>query len=148
VRLLIQRVRSASVSLAPDFLSHSSIGQGLLVLIGIHQTDDSTLIPPLAKKLVELRIFADAHGKMNLSAQDIRAEILLVSQFTLYADCRRGRRPDFIQAADPARAKSMYEEFIQAVKAYGLDVQTGVFAADMQVALVNDGPVTIILDSP
>lgn len=148
MRLLLQRVRSASVRLASDAALHSSIDNGLLVLIGIHQSDTSALIPPLARKLVELRIFADAQGKMNLSALDIRAEMLLVSQFTLYADCRRGRRPDFIQAAAPAQAKALYEEFVQAVEAYGLVVQTGVFAADMQVSLVNDGPVTIVLDSP
>ena len=145
MRLLVQRVASASVTI--DSQLHASIGKGLLVFLGVKQDDSETCIPWLAKKLAELRIFEDNADKMNLSVSDIGGEILLVSQFTLYADCRRGRRPDFLQAAPPALAESLYERFISEVKTYGIPVQTGVFGAMMQIALVNDGPVTIILDS-
>ncbi len=145
MRLLIQRVSETTVSI--DGAVHSSIGKGLLVLIGIHQSDSSSDIPWLAKKLVELRIFEDENDKMNRSVLDIKGEILVISQFTLYADCRRGRRPDFIDAANPKLAEQLYDEFVNEVKTYGLTVKTGVFAANMQVSLVNDGPVTIILDS-
>jgi D-tyrosyl-tRNA(Tyr) deacylase len=153
MRLLIQRVRSATVSIrnaespfAED--EYSRISAGLLVFIGIHQNDTSESIPWLAKKLVELRIFEDDAHKMNLSALDTNAELLLVSQFTLYADCRRGRRPDFIDAAAPAVAERLYTEFINEVRKSGLPVATGIFGAEMQISLINDGPVTIILDSP
>ena len=123
------------------------INKGLLVLIGIHQSDTISDIPWLTKKLVELRIFEDEAGKMNLSLLDIKGELLIISQFTLYADCRRGRRPDFIDAAAPQKAEELYNAFIKEIDKYGLSVKTGVFAACMQVHLVNDGPVTIILDS-
>lgn len=145
MRLLIQRVTEANVTI--DSVVYSSIKKGLLVLIGIHQTDTIADIPWLAKKLVELRIFEDDMGKMNLSIQDVKGEILVISQFTLYADCRRGRRPDFIDAAPPRLAEGLYNAFIKEVNMYGLEVKTGVFAAYMQVQLTNDGPVTIILDS-
>jgi D-tyrosyl-tRNA(Tyr) deacylase len=145
MRLLIQRVTEASVSI--ENRVHASIQKGLLVLIGICKSDSITDIPWLAKKLVELRIFEDNAGKMNLSVQDIQGEILLISQFTLYAVCRRGRRPDFIDAAPPIQADELYRAFIAEMNKYDLAVKTGVFAACMQVQLVNDGPVTIILDS-
>jgi len=145
MRLLVQRVSSASVTI--DNLLHSSIGSGLLVLVGISDTDSETVIPRLAKKLVELRILENPQGKMNLSVLDTGGAILLVSQFTLYADCRRGRRPDFIHAAKPLEAERLYNIFIESVRAYGVPVCTGVFGAMMQVNLVNDGPVTILLDS-
>lgn len=145
MRLLIQRVSETTVSI--DGVVHSSIGKGLLAFIGIHQSDTLEDIPWLAKKLVELRIFEDDIGKMNLSVLDIKGEILVISQFTLYADCRRGRRPDFIDAANPKFAEQLYEEFVKEVKLYNLNVKTGIFAANMLVSLVNDGPVTIILDS-
>jgi D-tyrosyl-tRNA(Tyr) deacylase len=145
MRLLIQRVSHAQVSL--DGKLHSSINQGLLVLIGFCHSDTEALIPRLAQKLCELRIFSDSNGKLNLSVQDVKGGILLVSQFTLYADCRRGRRPDFIQAAEPKLAEELYNQFIKELAKYQAEVRTGVFAADMQVTLTNDGPVTIMLDS-
>jgi len=145
MRLLIQRVSRASVSIEGKL--QASIEQGLLVLFGVHKNDTADLIPRLAQKLVELRIFSDDQGKMNLSVTDVKGAILIISQFTLHADCRRGRRPDFTASAPAGQANALYEEFIAKVKTYGLPVRSGVFAAEMQVALVNDGPVTIILDS-
>jgi D-aminoacyl-tRNA deacylase len=145
MRLLLQRVSSADVSIAYKVIA--SINQGLLVLIGLNHSDTAEIIPTMVKKLLELRIFSDDQGKMNLSIQDVLGELLVVSQFTLYADCRRGRRPDFIQAAKPEQAETLYNKFIEALKESGLAVRTGVFAADMQVSLVNEGPVTILLDS-
>ncbi len=145
MRLVIQRVKSASVFIENKITAH--ISNGLLVFLGIRDDDTVLLIPRLAKKIAELRIFEDDAGKMNLSVQDIRGEVLIVSQFTLYADCRRGRRPDFIRAAKPPLAEELYNEFIRSVREYNLTVSSGVFAAYMDIALVNDGPVTIILDS-
>ncbi len=145
MRLLIQRVTEASVTI--DSKVHSSISKGLLVLIGISQTDTNEDIPWLAKKMAELRIFEDSSGKMNLSVQEIKGEVLIISQFTLYADCRRGRRPDFINAAPPKQAEELYETFLKELIHYIPEVKTGVFAANMQVQLINDGPVTIIIDS-
>jgi len=145
MRLLIQRVSTAEVSV--EGKSYSSIGKGLLVLIGISQTDSDKEIPRLVKKLAELRIFEDNNGKMNLSLVDIKGDVLVVSQFTLYADCRRGRRPDFIKAAPPEQAEELYNQFVQELTATQLNVKTGKFAAHMQISLVNDGPVTIMLDS-
>lgn len=145
MRLLIQRVTEASVTIDQNI--YSSINKGLLVLIGIAQSDTSQNIPWLAKKLVELRIFEDSNGKMNLSVQDIRGEILIISQFTLYANCSGGRRPDFIEAAPPNQAEVLYNEFVNEVQKYSPEVATGVFGANMQVHLINDGPVTIIINS-
>lgn len=145
MRLLIQRVSRAQVEIGGSAIS--SIGRGLLVLVGITHSDTSELIPKLCKKLVELRIFNDGQDKMNLSVRDIGGELLVVSQFTLYADCRRGRRPDFLQAAQPDQAAALYDEVVRTLSEYDLPVKTGVFAADMQVSLVNDGPVTLLLDS-
>jgi len=145
MRLLIQRVTEASVTI--DNKVHSNINKGLLVLIGISQSDTLTDIPRLAKKLLELRIFEDKDCKMNLSIQDIQGELLIISQFTLYANCTRGRRPDFIEAAPPGQAEALYHAFVAEVKSCGLVTCTGVFAANMQVRLINDGPVTIILNS-
>jgi D-tyrosyl-tRNA(Tyr) deacylase len=145
MRLHIQRVSRAQVEIEGTVFS--AIGKGLLVLLGVTHNDSSELIPKLCKKLIELRIFNDSQGKMNLSVRDIGGEILVVSQFTLYADCRRGRRPDFLQAAPPEQANALYEEFVKELSGYEIPVKTGVFAADMQVGLVNDGPVTLLLDS-
>jgi len=145
MRLLIQRVTSATVCI--DDKPFSAIGKGLLVLLGITHSDNLQTIQRLTRKLTELRIFEDSQGKMNLSIKDVQGEILLVSQFTLYADCRRGRRPDFINAAQPGQAEELYNAFIEELKMTEVPVQTGVFAADMQISLVNDGPVTILLDS-
>jgi len=145
MRLLVQKVSRAEVYIERKL--YSSIGNGMLVLIGISASDTSASIPKLAKKLLELRIFPDAAGKMNLSVQDVQASLLIVSQFTLYADCRKGRRPDFTKAASPKTAELLYENFIAEVKKSGLEVQTGIFGAMMRISLVNEGPVTLMLDS-
>jgi D-tyrosyl-tRNA(Tyr) deacylase len=145
MRAVVQRVREASVTVAGRVVSR--IGPGLLVLLGVGQGDadqDATL---LAEKVVNLRIFADDAGHLNLSALDTRGALLVVSQFTLYGDARKGRRPSFVQAAPPAEAERLYRRFVEAVRASGLEVGEGVFQADMDVGLVNQGPVTILLDS-
>ena len=145
MRLLIQRVTEASVSIEKQI--HSEIGKGLLVFVGFTQSDTTEDVQFLCRKLVELRIFEDAAGKMNLSVKDLQGSLLVVSQFTLYADCRRGRSPDFIRAAPPQQAEILYNQFISKLENTRLTVKSGVFAAYMQIKLVNDGPVTIILDS-
>nr|WP_304511275.1 D-aminoacyl-tRNA deacylase [Desulfopila sp. IMCC35008] len=124
-----------------------SIGKGLVVLIGIHPGDTPKDIEWMADKLVHLRIFEDPDGKMNLSATDIGAEMLIVSQFTLYGDCRKGRRPGYSTAAPPAIAEPVYLQLVDAVRKRGIDVGTGIFQAIMQVELINDGPVTLLIDS-
>ncbi len=123
------------------------IGAGWLVLLGVAPDDNQKQVEWLADKIANLRAFADDDGKMNRSVLDVGGSVLAVSQFTLYADCRKGRRPSFIGAALPAVAEPLYEAFVIALKALGVPVATGRFAADMQVELVNDGPVTIVLDS-
>lgn len=145
MRVLIQRVKYASVTI--DGSVYGKIKQGFLVLVGITHEDTLEAVEKLAKKTTELRVFEDAQGKMNLGLSDIQGEILSISQFTLYADCRRGRRPGFEKAAKPQQAKQLYEHFNQQLAAYGFQVKTGVFGADMKVELCNDGPVTIMLDS-
>ena len=144
MKLVLQRVSSASVEV--DGKVVGEIGKGLLVLLGVTHGDDESVIPWLVNKTVEMRIFEDDEGKMNRSLTDIGGEMLVVSQFTLYARCKKGRRPDFIDAAKPEKAERLYEEFVRQVRAMGITVQTGVFGAHMQVGLVNDGPVTIILE--
>jgi len=145
MRAVVQRVREASVTVAGRVVSR--IGPGLLVLLGVGQGDTDQDATLLAEKVVNLRIFADDAGHMNLSALDTRGALLVVSQFTLYGDARKGRRPSFVQAAPPAEAERLYRRFVEAVRASGLAVGEGVFQADMDVALVNQGPVTILLDS-
>ena len=145
MRVLIQRVTHASVTV--DGKVTGRIGQGFLLLVGITQEDNEEIADKLAKKTAELRVFEDEQGKMNLNLHDIQGKILSISQFTLYADCRRGRRPGFEQAAKPSQAKPLYEYFNQKLAQYGVSVETGVFGADMKVELCNDGPVTIMLDS-
>ncbi|HAD82910.1 MAG: D-tyrosyl-tRNA(Tyr) deacylase [Candidatus Edwardsbacteria bacterium RIFOXYD12_FULL_50_11] len=145
MRLVIQRVSSASVTVENDLTG--KIGQGLVILAGFSHLDDEAVIGKLAEKAVNLRIFEDAEGKMNLSLLDVRGGILLVSQFTLYADCRKGRRPSFTDAAAPEKAQALYQKLITAIKSYGIEVQTGMFGAKMLVEINNDGPVTVILDS-
>jgi D-tyrosyl-tRNA(Tyr) deacylase len=145
MRAVVQRVTSAQVSVADRILSR--IGRGLLVFLGVEREDASDDLEYVANKVRDLRIFSDEHGKMNRSAVDVGAEILVVSQFTLSGDCRRGRRPSFDQAAAPEVARAMYEAFVKALHTMGLSVQTGEFQAMMQVELINDGPVTILLDS-
>ncbi|MCF7912014.1 MAG: D-tyrosyl-tRNA(Tyr) deacylase [Candidatus Cloacimonetes bacterium] len=144
MRLVLQRVQSAQVEVSGEVIGR--IGRGLLVLVGIGKADDSSAINWLANKTVELRIFEDENQKMNLGLRDIKGEILLVSQFTLYADCHKGRRPGFDQAADPEIAERQFEEFVKAIDSLGFKAQTGKFGADMKVSLINDGPVTIILE--
>jgi len=145
MRAVVQRVTSAQVSVADRVLSR--IGRGLLVFLGVEREDASEDLEYVANKVRDLRIFSDELGKMNRSAVDVGAEILVVSQFTLSADCRRGRRPSFDHAAPPEVARAMYEAFVKALQAMDLPVQTGEFQAMMQVELINDGPVTILLDS-
>jgi D-aminoacyl-tRNA deacylase len=145
MRAVVQRVTSAQVSVADRVLSR--IGVGLLVFLSVEREDASADLTYVATKVRDLRIFSDEHGRMNRSAVDVGAEILVVSQFTLSGDCRRGRRPSFDHAAAPDVARAMYEAFVTALHAMGLPVQTGEFQAMMQVELINDGPVTILLDS-
>ena len=145
MRLVIQRVTEASVTVAGQCVG--AIRQGMVVLIGVGQGDTSQTANRLIDKLVNLRIFADENGKMNRSVVDVKGSLLLISQFTLYADCRKGRRPAFTDAATPAEAKMLYEWFVERCRETGVPVACGIFAADMQVAMINDGPVTIIFDS-
>ena len=145
MRALLQRVSRASVTVEEQVVGQ--IGQGLLVLLGIGQGDSEVQVKTLADKIVHLRIFGDDEGKMNRSLLDIGGEILVVSQFTLYADTRRGRRPSFTDAAPPSIAEPLVERFKDAIAAYGLTIADGIFGAYMQVELLNDGPVTIWMDS-
>lgn len=145
MRVVLQRVTQARVRIEHEVVGE--IGPGLLVLLGISPSDTPEQPRWLAEKVVGLRIFNDADGKMNLDLAEVRGSMLIVSQFTLYGDCRKGRRPSFIDAAQPDIAIPLYEEFINAVKAQGIPVATGRFGAMMQVELTNDGPVTLILDS-
>lgn len=146
MRLVIQRVRSCEVVI--DGLVKGSIGEGLLVLAGIEDADTAEDIQWLSSKVVQLRIFNDAAGVMNLSLKDTGGDLLLVSQFTLHASTKKGNRPSYIRASKPEVAIPLYEAFIRQLEAdLGKPVQTGTFGADMKVGLVNDGPVTIIIDS-
>jgi D-tyrosyl-tRNA(Tyr) deacylase len=145
VRAVIQRVREASVSV--DGRIVGAIGVGLVILVGVTHDDDENDARYLAQKIATLRIFEDAAGKFNLSALDVGASALVVSQFTLYADARRGRRPDFLAAARPEIAEPLIERFVALLREQGLKVETGQFQARMLVQIANDGPVTIILDS-
>lgn len=145
MRMVIQRVKQARVEVEGKVTGE--IGIGLLVFLGIARTDTEKEAGYLLDKLVGLRIFADSGGKMNLNLADAGGSLLLVSQFTLYADCRKGRRPGFDLAAPPEQAKALYDHFVESARRTGAMVETGVFQASMQVHLVNDGPVTIIVDS-
>lgn len=143
MKLVIQRVKEASVTI--DNKLYSSVQKGLLVLFGVEKDDSEDMLEYYAQKLLKLRIFEDENGKMNKSVCDTGGEILVVSQFTLCSDCKKGTRPSFDNAKEPKTAKEYYEKFVQILKASGLSVKTGVFAAHMDVGLVNWGPVTIIL---
>ena len=145
MKALLQRVTRASVTVADEEVGR--IGQGLVVFLGIASGDTEKDAQYLAQKIVNLRIFADKEGKFNLSALDVKAELLLVSQFTLLADTRKGRRPSFTEAAAPAQAEELFNYFVEQARVTGLKVATGRFQAYMQVEIHNDGPVTIILDS-
>jgi len=145
MRAVVQRVSEASVSVNDEIVSR--IGRGLLVLLGVGAEDTESDAEYLAEKIANLRIFEDEKGKMNLSVLDVRGEVLVVSQFTLYGDCRKGRRPSFTQAARPDKAQALYSYFIARIREEGVPTREGVFQAHMRVSLTNDGPVTILLDS-
>jgi len=144
MRVLIQRVGSASVEVENRLVG--SIGPGLLLFVGFGHSDSPDLLPQAVRKISEMRVFSDDNGKLNLSLRDIGGQALIVSQFTLYANCSRGRRPDFTPAADPAIAEQLYDSFVALFRETGITVQTGIFAADMRVNLINDGPVTFFLE--
>ena len=144
MKLVIQRVRNAKVDV--DGKTVGSIEKGFLVLLGVTHTDTKETADYLVKKLCKLRVFEDENGKMNLSIKDVRGQLLIVSQFTLYADCSGGNRPSFVNAAKPDLANELYEYFCEKCKEEQIEVQKGIFGADMKVSLLNDGPVTIILE--
>jgi D-tyrosyl-tRNA(Tyr) deacylase len=145
MRAVVQRVSEASVSVAGEVVSR--IGSGLLVLLGVGQGDTDEEADALAEKVVHLRVFPDEAGQMNRSVLEVHGELLVVSQFTLYGDCRRGRRPSYTEAAPPDEANRLYARFVLSAQQSGLIVREGVFRAMMDVSLVNSGPVTILLDS-
>lgn len=144
MKIVIQRVLEAEVSI--DGKTQGKIGKGLLLFLGVGAEDTKEIADKFLEKIRKLRIFEDAEGKTNLSLQDVEGEILVVSQFTLYADCRKGNRPSFINSAPPAMAEELYEYFLATCKAKLGKVEHGQFGADMKVSLVNDGPFTIVLD--
>ena len=145
MRAVLQRVHKAEVDVDGNCIAR--IGKGILALVAVSRQDTAEDFQWMARKIVELRIFNDIEGKLNLSLRDIDGELLIVSQFTLYGDCRKGRRPSYSEAAPPAEAEKMYEEFVEAVRGLLPSVQTGRFQAMMDVSLSNDGPVTLILES-
>ena len=145
MKVLIQRVAQAQVQV--DKVTVGEIAHGLLLLIGIEAHDEEATVARMAQRIVGYRIFADTEGKMNLDVRDVGGSLLAVSQFTLAADTRKGRRPSFSRAADPEQGQRLYDHAVSCLRAEGVDVETGIFAADMQVSLVNDGPVTFLLES-
>ena len=145
MRAVVQRVSEGSVTVGPEMVGR--IGRGLLVLLGVSKTDSEKESAYLAEKIVHLRVFADDGGKLNRSLMEVGGEMLVVSQFTLLADCRKGRRPSFTEAAEPELATRLYEHFVRHTAKLGISVQTGRFQALMAVSLVNDGPVTLIVES-
>jgi len=145
LRAVVQRVCRAEVRV--DGKSTGKIGKGLCVLLGVHREDERDDIRWMAEKLVNLRIFEDDSGKMNRSLLDVGGSLLVVSQFTLYGDCRKGRRPSFVDAAGPEKAKAFYEDFIEMVRSMGIHTAEGVFQAMMDVELTNQGPVTLVVES-
>ncbi len=145
MKVILQRVKSSKVSVQGKVIGQ--ISQGLNILIGVEDKDGESLVDKFVEKIVNLRIFADEEGKMNKSLLDIKGEVLLISQFTLIADCKKGRRPSYVHAAEPSKAKDLYEKVAQSIRSYGIKTETGEFGAYMDVHIQNDGPVTIILDS-
>ena len=145
MKVLIQRVKKAGVNI--DGKSYSSIDKGILAFVGIEKGDSIEQVQKLAKKVVNIRIFSDDNDKMNLSLQDIQGQILIVSQFTLCGDCKKGTRPSFDKSAPPKIAEELYESFITEVQTYGIKTETGQFGAMMEVSLINDGPVTFMLEA-
>ena len=146
MRAVVQRVSSASVTVEDETVGR--IGQGLVVLLAVGRGDYAEAADWLSEKIAHLRIFEDDDGKMNQSVLDVGGQVLVISQFTLFGDCRKGRRPSYQQAADPAPARDLYRQFAAALRKWGLAVETGTFGAKMAVSLVNDGPVTLIVESP
>lgn len=144
MKALIQRVKQASVTIDGEL--YSSINSGMLIFLGVEKTDEGVNSEKLAEKLINLRIFEDNEGKMNKSILDVKGEILVVSQFTLAGDCKKGTRPSFDKAAPPDRANKLYEYFVEKISQYGLIVKTGKFQAMMDVSLINDGPVTFMVE--
>ena len=144
MKLVVQIVKNAKVEVEGETVG--SIEKGFLVLLGVTHTDTKETADYLVKKLCNLRVFEDENGKMNLSIRDVKGKLLIVSQFTLYADCTGGNRPSFVNAAKPDMANELYEYFCEKCKENGIEVQKGIFGADMKVSLLNDGPVTIILE--
>ena len=144
MRALIQRVTSASVKVDGEIVG--KIGKGFLIFLGVYEEDTEEKIEKLTKKIVNLRIFNDENDKMNLSIKEVKGEILLISQFTLCADTRKGNRPSFVSAKNPKDANVIYEKTIESIRNEGIIVEKGIFGADMKVELLNDGPVTILLD--
>ena len=144
MRALIQRVTSASVKVDGEIVG--KIGKGFLIFLGVYEEDTEEKIEKLTKKIVNLRIFNDENDKMNLSIKDVKGKILLISQFTLCADTRKGNRPSFVSAKNPKDANVIYEKTIESIRNEGIIVEKGIFGADMKVELLNDGPVTILLD--
>ena len=146
MRAVVQRVLSSSVTV--DGKTVGSIQAGVNILLGVHQNDTPEQAEWLAEKVAHLRIFEDDAGKMNKSVLDIGGSALVISQFTLYGDCEKGRRPSFTQAAGPGQAKDLYQHFMDALKTWHVPVESGIFQADMKVSILNDGPVTVIVDTP
>lgn len=144
MKVVIQRVTKASVAIEGSNVA--SIKKGLLLLVGMGKEDTKELVNKFVDKIIKLRIFSDENGKTNLSIKDVSGELLIISQFTLYANCKKGNRPSFIEAANPDQAKELYQYFIEVCKSQIDKVETGEFGADMEVELVNDGPFTIVLD--
>lgn len=145
MKVVIQRVKEANVKVEGNVVGE--ISEGLMLLIGIDENDENDDADWLVKKIVDLRIFSDEDGKMNLSVKDISGEILCISQFTLLSDYKKGNRPSYIKAAKPDKAIPMFEYFKEEIKKSGLKIESGIFGADMKVSLLNDGPVTLVLDS-
>ena len=146
MRAVVQRVLSSSVSVDGQIVGQ--IGQGFNILLGVGQGDGQKQVEWLAEKIAHLRIFEDENAKMNLSLKDINGSALVISQFTLYGNCEKGRRPSFTEAAHPTTAKKLYEDFVEELKKYDIPVETGIFQADMKVEITNDGPVTMIIETP
>lgn len=145
MRAVVQRVKQSSVKVDGKVIGH--IQKGFNVLIGISSSDTDKDLEYIKDKLINLRVFEDENNKMNLSIKDIKGEMLIISQFTLYGDCRKGRRPNFMQAMMPGEAEKVYDKFIKMMKSDDIKIETGIFGADMEVNIVNDGPVTLIIDS-
>lgn len=145
MKLVVQKVKESSVQIDGQIVGE--INEGLMVLVGFTADDNKEIVERMIDKLIHLRIFIDENEKMNLSLLDVKGSILSISQFTLYANCKKGRRPSFIEAAKPEIASPLYDYFNEKIDALGIHVETGIFGADMKVSLINDGPITIILDS-